>query len=101
MLTSERVGGEGALEEGESPEDQAGHTHRECYQTPGCQHWEQEEDQDNWKNIADAVLMPLCFYLSWPCSLHIEEQRHNTMSSSLYPESKPNFENAKELKKNI
>ena len=38
VLTSEGVGGEGALKEGESPEDQAGDTPRECYQTPGCQH---------------------------------------------------------------
>ena len=64
MLTSEGVGGEGALEEGQSPEDQAGHAHGECYQSPGGQHWDQEEDQENWKKIADAVVISLCFYLS-------------------------------------
>ena len=90
MPTSEGVGGEGALQEGQSPEDQGGHAYGECYQAPEGQHWYQKEDQDNWKNIADSVLLTLCCYLSWPCSLHIEAQIHNTRTSSLCPKSKTN-----------
>ena len=61
VLTSEVVWGEGTLEEGQSPEDKAGHPHGECYQATGGQHWDQEEEQDNWKKIVDAAVISLCF----------------------------------------
>ena len=51
MLTSEGVWGEGTLEEGQSPEDQAGHAYRECYQAPGGKNWYQEEDQITEKTL--------------------------------------------------
>ena len=47
IVTSEGVGGEGALEEGEGPEDQAGHAHWEGYQVLRGQHWDEEQDEDN------------------------------------------------------